>query len=284
MEAMEKISLDKDVCNGCNRRAAVNKEFKCCSKCKRTYYCSKECQVSHWKSHKPDCRRLIELKKKALQNHQKREFRLLQEWERQVRNARILASMLFSFFGWNALERLEQEESVVLLRLVFDYNVQNFVPESEPAIVPTDTLVPQFAERLRQQYASIPLPVANQCKLLSVINAEEVPVGSIVPYLLGCTYPTEALPRAGLGTSCSNRWVMPSPCNLPSLSRGLVFGRKTSSRQLTAQSVRARTLGRFLRMRCGLNRLRVVTWHTSLKCTCPWATVLEKSKVLILIL
>ncbi len=31
------------------------KELKCCSVCKTTLYCSKECQGAHWPVHKREC-------------------------------------------------------------------------------------------------------------------------------------------------------------------------------------------------------------------------------------
>ena len=36
-------------CHGCAKEV--------CIKCHKTYYCSQECIVSHWKVHKPECKR-----------------------------------------------------------------------------------------------------------------------------------------------------------------------------------------------------------------------------------
>ncbi|SCV73945.1 BQ2448_6375 [Microbotryum intermedium] len=33
----------------------VDDRFKRCARCKMAYYCSNECQASHWKRHKPNC-------------------------------------------------------------------------------------------------------------------------------------------------------------------------------------------------------------------------------------
>lgn len=38
---------------GCARREGTVREFKRCSACKQTVYCSTECQKDDWTSHKP---------------------------------------------------------------------------------------------------------------------------------------------------------------------------------------------------------------------------------------
>lgn len=39
-------------CDGCKKE---NQSIKVCSKCKNAKYCSKECQINDWKTHKPEC-------------------------------------------------------------------------------------------------------------------------------------------------------------------------------------------------------------------------------------
>jgi hypothetical protein len=45
-------------CANCNKSSEEdNTQFKACARCKTFYYCSKECQVEHWKDgHKVDCK------------------------------------------------------------------------------------------------------------------------------------------------------------------------------------------------------------------------------------
>ena len=38
-------------CANCNK----TKKLKKCARCTIVYYCSTECQKSHWKTHKPNC-------------------------------------------------------------------------------------------------------------------------------------------------------------------------------------------------------------------------------------
>ena len=46
----------KQRCANCRKNAIPNNDpYKCCARCKCIWYCSKECQVKHWSSHKSDC-------------------------------------------------------------------------------------------------------------------------------------------------------------------------------------------------------------------------------------
>lgn len=53
---------DHDVCGatGCvAMKTKTGGDLLMCSKCKERKYCSKECQVDHWKSHKLVCNKAI---------------------------------------------------------------------------------------------------------------------------------------------------------------------------------------------------------------------------------
>jgi hypothetical protein len=41
----------RDVCAACGKTAAQSR----CSACRKVAYCSRSCQKSHWKTHKPEC-------------------------------------------------------------------------------------------------------------------------------------------------------------------------------------------------------------------------------------
>jgi hypothetical protein len=45
---------DSKVCAVCAKTSEDTKLMKC-SRCNVVFYCSKECQKSHWRAHKPDC-------------------------------------------------------------------------------------------------------------------------------------------------------------------------------------------------------------------------------------
>jgi hypothetical protein len=47
-------------CNMCEKtEAALGKKLSACASCGRAWYCSRECQKSHWKSHKGLCKNIV---------------------------------------------------------------------------------------------------------------------------------------------------------------------------------------------------------------------------------
>jgi len=42
-------------CNGCKKQETQQNQFQRCGKCKKVYYCSKECQRRDWPNHKKTC-------------------------------------------------------------------------------------------------------------------------------------------------------------------------------------------------------------------------------------
>lgn len=48
---IEKFEItDKATCSQCGRSAIQR-----CSRCKKAWYCSRSCQVTHWSQHKDEC-------------------------------------------------------------------------------------------------------------------------------------------------------------------------------------------------------------------------------------
>lgn len=44
----------------CWKCKKLTQGLKVCSKCKRIFYCSKDCQVEDWQSHKPQCKKFVD--------------------------------------------------------------------------------------------------------------------------------------------------------------------------------------------------------------------------------
>jgi len=52
----DSINDHKRICSICNKtNVEIQAEIMICSGCNNKYYCSRECQKSDWKSHKPTC-------------------------------------------------------------------------------------------------------------------------------------------------------------------------------------------------------------------------------------
>ncbi|PAV80861.1 hypothetical protein WR25_07395 [Diploscapter pachys] len=67
-EAFAKVVLDKkleDVCANCFQESIV-KKLSHCAKCKIIHYCSRECQISDWINHKPECKANLRIFGKVL--------------------------------------------------------------------------------------------------------------------------------------------------------------------------------------------------------------------------
>lgn len=45
----------RHMCGGCGSFEEASKDYLRCGRCLTERYCSKECQVSSWKDHKPLC-------------------------------------------------------------------------------------------------------------------------------------------------------------------------------------------------------------------------------------
>eukprot|EP01084_Bolivina_argentea_P061489 112375_1 len=80
------MSMESSECANCSKTNANKK----CSGCKCTYYCSQQCQVNHWKSHKKECKKL---RKKGVKTDKKKTIRKFEDniriqMERQERKQR----------------------------------------------------------------------------------------------------------------------------------------------------------------------------------------------------
>ncbi|KAL0490408.1 tdrd1 [Acrasis kona] len=53
---MVKKTALSTICSYCGKQETFNGELSRCSKCKNVYYCNKDCQLSHWKAHKKNCK------------------------------------------------------------------------------------------------------------------------------------------------------------------------------------------------------------------------------------
>jgi len=60
-KAEQKLKTNRKQCNFCRK---ISNTSSRCSRCKSTYYCSRACQSKDWATHKVDCGKIMERKKK----------------------------------------------------------------------------------------------------------------------------------------------------------------------------------------------------------------------------
>jgi hypothetical protein len=136
-EAKREDKEEKPICC-CQKCAKFAYDMDRCGSCKLASYCSRECQESHWKLHKEQCRQTQETYKKAGKHDRKREFRLLRDWtDRSVESILFFTHKSLTEKEW--LESTEKGKAIVL-RVAFDYNRLTFKPTEPPAVSSTSDL------------------------------------------------------------------------------------------------------------------------------------------------
>lgn len=78
-------------CNYCHKKGDI--QFKRCSRCKKTLYCSKECQVKDWSKHKLECKVNDEKEREAHQikldpSPADKQSQFLDNYERAIEKAK----------------------------------------------------------------------------------------------------------------------------------------------------------------------------------------------------
>ncbi|GFH61299.1 hypothetical protein CTEN210_17775 [Chaetoceros tenuissimus] len=122
------------LCENCMKKEDdVGSNLSVCSKCKKSYYCSRECQVAHWPKHKSYCKYNHETSKNIERSFDSREkdiCNLVEKWVTKSKKKPISAAVYF------ALKKrgIEQQPpvKVVLVEIEFDYNAQTFVVAEVP--------------------------------------------------------------------------------------------------------------------------------------------------------
>lgn len=51
-------------------RKIERRDMLCCTRCRATFYCSRECQVAAWQSHKEDCKRMVKMAEEIKQQRE----------------------------------------------------------------------------------------------------------------------------------------------------------------------------------------------------------------------
>ena len=173
----------------CAACGTVTQSTQVCSRCKVPTYCSKECQVRHWPSHKMECRKRAEVTANLgeVQND------MLSKWKLGAQL--IYATLVRSFF---TEEEFHQQPCKKVLSVVveFNWNYKTFLPVEEPVKVLIDELpdnlrisVVNYAQEKFQKSRSATAvddsyDTRDHCLILLYKN-----IGSIVPLKIACAVP-----------------------------------------------------------------------------------------------
>jgi hypothetical protein len=104
-----------------------------CAACRNAYYCSKECQRHHWKTHKPWC-----LTYQKNREDLKREFRLLLQWRDKVKITMLQPLLLRTFT--EELLFAQPATHALVINVKFHYSWRTFIMSDVPKAVPVGDL------------------------------------------------------------------------------------------------------------------------------------------------
>ena len=151
-EMMKRLQERDELCYNCFiSKAAFGSKLSLCSKCKKAFYCSRECQVAHWPKHKHLCKHNCEIRKgleRSLDSTGKKIYDLFEKWSLAGPTPAISGAVYL------ALEKKDIRQQppvkVVLIELEFNYNAQTFIVTEEPRAVAIADLRQGQKEKLYQ--------------------------------------------------------------------------------------------------------------------------------------
>lgn len=119
--------MEKKCCAYCR---TIDTRCLRCSACANAYYCSKECQRTHWKTHKATCKAHQKNKEDAKKQGCKREFQLLLQWRDKVKGTYLQPIFMATFT--EELMAQQPPTHVLEINVEFNYNWLTFVPTKNP--------------------------------------------------------------------------------------------------------------------------------------------------------
>ncbi|GFH48029.1 hypothetical protein CTEN210_04505 [Chaetoceros tenuissimus] len=148
------LRKDSQNCDNCSKTGVdIGSKLSVCSKCNSAYYCSRECQVEHWPTHKKYCKHNSEIKKNVESSlDSSREVNIYNLFEKWV--GKTSSMSCFSNAVYHALKKkgVEQQPPVkaVRIEIEFNYNAQTFVVAEEPRAVAIADLHQTDKEMIRK--------------------------------------------------------------------------------------------------------------------------------------
>jgi hypothetical protein len=124
-------------CQNCLQNI-ISKNPMTCSRCKNATYCCRDCQVNHWKIHKPECQQRVQFEDRVKDLNIGKQMELLAEWKRRAQLCfQATVGMMLSPNNFET----QPPQVAILLHVDWNYNLHSFFPVKEPSVVAvTDTL------------------------------------------------------------------------------------------------------------------------------------------------
>ncbi|GFH48028.1 hypothetical protein CTEN210_04504 [Chaetoceros tenuissimus] len=130
----------------------IGSKVSMCSKCKKVFYCSRECQVEDWSRHKSLCKFHCETLKHLETSFDSREmniYNLFQNWVTKSRTKSCCSGAVYLALKKNGIEQ-QPLVKAVLIEVQFNYNAQTFIVAEEPKAVAIADLSQQHKKEIRK--------------------------------------------------------------------------------------------------------------------------------------
>jgi len=140
-KAFKKIFSKTVGCQQCFKTAGEGVKLLLCAKCQTVHYCSRECQVLHWKKHKSTCKNNSASHALAVEHGMSNEHELLEQWKTESAYVMVLASA--SVLTMSQMK--EQPPSfVTVMDVNFNFNLKTFLFTKKPSTVSIRDLPENF--------------------------------------------------------------------------------------------------------------------------------------------
>jgi hypothetical protein len=135
-EKLRKLLQHMATCQNCLNN--ISKNPMTCSRCKSVTYCCRDCQITHWKIHKPECQKRVQVENRINDLNIGKQMELLGEWKRRAQSA--LHMIVRRMLSRNNFET-QPPQVVTQLRVAWNYNLLSFFPVEEPSVVAVTDLL-----------------------------------------------------------------------------------------------------------------------------------------------
>ncbi|GFH61292.1 hypothetical protein CTEN210_17768 [Chaetoceros tenuissimus] len=138
-------------CENCGKYGKqIGCKLSICSKCRGSYYCSRECQVAYWPTHKALCNKNREmLKKCSFNSTQTKIVDLLDDW--RVSPAAPVSVAIMHALGEEGI-RQQPPTKFTMIDVYFDCNAETFLISKDPYAIPIADMEPEDKKFVLETY------------------------------------------------------------------------------------------------------------------------------------